>query len=55
MCGGFGSCHGFVVAVAYVAMASANGVDENLFRLPCSGKLLDESLLVIRVYCTLSS
>lgn len=34
MCGGFGSCHGFGVAVACVAMASAKSVGENLFRLP---------------------
>jgi len=47
--GGFGSCHCFGVAVGGAAMASAKSVGENLFRLPCGGQLLDESLFVSRV------
>jgi hypothetical protein len=47
--GGFGSCHCFGIAVACVAMVSAKSVGENLFRLPCGGQLLDESLFVSRV------
>jgi hypothetical protein len=47
--GGFGSWHCFGVAVACAAMASAKGVGENLFRLPCGGQLLDESLFISRV------
>ena len=47
--GGFGSWHGFGVAVACAAMASAKSVGGNLFRLLCGGELLDESLFVSRV------
>ena len=46
---------GLALAIALVsraggaAMVSAKSVGENLFRLPCGGQLLDESLVVSRV------
>jgi hypothetical protein len=38
--GWFGSCHGFGLCMACVAMACAKGVGENLSRLQCGGENL---------------